>query len=54
VDYKFIVDTTLFKIKSIYADVVLGKNIKGMCTDRLYITQSISVQWLNTMNVILI
>jgi hypothetical protein len=51
VEYKFILDSNLAQISSIYVDLVLGKNIRGKCNNKLFLTQSVSVKWLNSLRV---
>jgi hypothetical protein len=49
--FTFIVDSSLFEITSVYLDFVLGKNIRGKCSDKLYLTKTTSVKWLGSLKV---
>jgi hypothetical protein len=48
-NFKFIVDSSLFQITTVYLDIVLGKNIKGKCTDKKLLSKKTSVDWLGTL-----
>jgi hypothetical protein len=51
VTFNFITDPDTFLIKAIDLDIVLGSNLKGKCSDRLYLTRSTSIQWLGSLKV---